>query len=342
MDLHDLNFGIEIEFTGITRYRAAQVAAEFFNTRIWDSFYHSQDAYQVPDENARVWKCVYDGSIIAQKKQGNRRVNAGKEYRVELVSPICQYDDIPQIQDLIRQLRNAGAFASKQCGIHIHVDASAFDSSTMKNLVNIMASKEDLIFKALQVQPSRIHYCEKLNPIFVDTVNQRNPKTLEQLMRIWNGQEGMCGQDRYHSLNLCSVSKHGTVEYRLFNSDIQHTGKVKAYIQLCLAITAQALNQRSASREKTISTNEKYTFRTWLIRLGMNGDEFKTAREHLLEHLDGCIAWKDPAQAERQKERQRQAREAVPLQQLETETASHLEVPEPVDEEDTPVLSMSM
>ncbi len=35
----------------------------------------------------------------------------------------------------------------------------------------------------------------------------------------------------------------------------------------------------------------------------MIGDEFKSARFHLLKKLDGNIAWKDPSQAERQKER---------------------------------------
>lgn len=97
----------------------------------------------------------------------------------------------------------------------------------------------------------------------------------------------------------------GTIEFRLFNSTT-HAGKVKSYIQLCLAVSHQALSQRSASRRKTQSANEKYTFRTWLLRLGLIGDEFKTARLHLLEHLEGCIAWKDPAQAEQQKERIRQ------------------------------------
>jgi len=80
------------------------------------------------------------------------------------------------------------------------------------------------------------------------------------------------------------------VEFRLFNSTVEHAGKIKAYIQLCLAITAQALNQRSASCIKTQTTNEAYTFRTWLLRMGMIGDEFKTARKHLLEHLEGGIA----------------------------------------------------
>jgi len=35
----------------------------------------------------------------------------------------------------------------------------------------------------------------------------------------------------------------------------------------------------------------------------MIGEEFQTARKFLLENLEGNIAWKDPAQAERQKER---------------------------------------
>lgn len=45
------------------------------------------------------------------------------------------------------------------------------------------------------------------------------------------------------------------------------------------------------------------------MRLGLNGDEFATARLHLLKNLPGCIAWRDPAQAEAQKERLRQKKE---------------------------------
>ena len=107
---------------------------------------------------------------------------------------------------------------------------------------------------------------------------------------------------RYHALNLHSVFSKGTIEFRLFNSAL-HAGKVKSYIQLCLAISRQALVQKGASRTKTQSPNEKYTFRTWLLGLGLIGNEFKTARQHLLKNLDGNIAWRDPTQAEAQKER---------------------------------------
>lgn len=136
----------------------------------------------------------------------------------------------------------------------------------------------------------------------------------------------------------------GTIEFRLFNGTT-HAGKIKAYIQICLAISHQALTQRCASRIKTQSTNEKYTFRTWLLRLGLIGDEFKTARLHLLEHLDGCIAWKDPAQAERQKQRLRQKKEkelaraagAVQASQEQDQTDM-----EQAGTEEGPGLSMSM
>ena len=99
----------------------------------------------------------------------------------------------------------------------------------------------------------------------------------------------------------------GTIEFRMFNSTL-HAGEVKSYIQLCLAISHQALVQQRAMRTRTHSENEKYTFRTWLLRLGLIGDEFKTARQHLLKNLEGNIAWKDPAQAERQRERLMQQR----------------------------------
>src|SRR5699024_5407448 len=129
--------------------------------------------------------------------------------------------------------------------------------------------------------------------------------------KIWyDGEDGSnthYHDSRYHALNLHSVFSHGTVEFRLFNSTVEHAGKIKADIQLCLAICAQALNQRAASHTKTQTTNPAYTFRTWLLRLGMIGDEFATARKHLLENLEGNLAWRDPAQAERQRERMRQA-----------------------------------
>lgn len=57
--------------------------------------------------------------------------------------------------------------------------------------------------------------------------------------------------------------------------------------------------------------------RTWLIRIGLNGQEFKNCRKHLLSHLEGNIAWKNPEQAIAQRERLRQERIAAREQRVE-------------------------
>lgn len=200
--------------------------------------------------------------------------------------------------------RAGGARVNDSCGLHVHVDASSHTPQTLRNIVNIMASKEDLLYKTLQVQVNREEYCLKADTRFLEELNHKRPRTMEEVEELWyNGRGSRYHHydiSRYHALNLHSVFSKGTIEFRMFNSTL-HAGEVKAYIQLCLAISHQALVQRGASRIKTQPENEKYTFRTWLLRLGLIGDEFKTARQHLLKNLEGNIAWRDPAQAKHRK-----------------------------------------
>ena len=260
--------------------------------------------------------------------------NASSLYSVEFVTPICNYDDIETIQELVRKLRGAGARVNSSCGLHCHIDASRHTPKTLRNIVNIMAAKEDLLYKALKVNVSREHYCQKMDTRFLDEINNRPPMSMEQFKSMWYDGEDYSyrhyDDTRYHALNLHSVFYKGTIEFRLFNSTL-HAGEVKSAIQLCLAISHQALIQKSARHAKTQSDNEKYTFRTWLLRLGLIGDEFKTARHHLLKNLDGNIAWKDPVQAEKQKERLAQKR-AAQLNDTVHNTNENININEPESE----------
>ncbi len=350
--MKDQRWGIEIEMTGLTRCKAAEVAAQYFgSTARYEG--GGYGAWSAEDSQGRKWRFVSDSSIDEQVKRDGRIINiSDAEYRVELVSPICVYDDIPTVQELVRKLRAAGGLANASTGVHVHINGAPFDAQKLRNLCNIMASKENLLYKALEVNVAREHgYCKKVDYRFLEELNQRKPKTLEDVQSIWyNGNDGShqhYHNSRYRGLNLHAMFTKGTCEWRLFNGTM-HAGKIKSYIQLCLAISHQALSQRYASRARTASTNEKYTFRTWLLRLGMIGEEFATARLHLLEHLDGNIAWKDPAQAERQKERMRQKKEKELERALAQSTAPQAEIQqdnsldlEP-DAEQAPGLSMSM
>lgn len=321
-------FGIEMEMTGIPRRKAAEVIAAYFDTHeVYDS--GTYDAYHVTDGQGRKWKVVSDASIHPAARDGR---SASTLYKVEVVSPICHYEDIETIQELVRKLRHAGACVNRSCGIHIHVDAAPHSVKTLRNLVNIMVSKEDLLYKALAVDVAREdHYCQKTDLSFLEELNRKKPKSIESFERMWYHGDSRSfdhyDESRYHALNLHSVFSKGTIEFRLFNGTM-HAGKVKTYIQLSLAISHQALVQKSASPSRTKSTNEKYTFRTWLLRLGLIGDEFQTARKFLLENLEGGIAWKDPAQAERQKERlaaSRMEEAAQSMQGVEAEDAPEQE-----------------
>lgn len=301
--MRDLAFGVEIEFTGMTRKRAAELCAAYFGTR---SRQETLQKFSVPDETGRIWRFVYDSSIEA--------IPSGNEYCVEMVSPICRYEDIEQIQGLVRKLREEGHMkVNGSCGLHIHVDGAQFDARTLRNLVNLVANKEDLIYRALNVKAGReMQYCKKTDPQFLRELNEKKPKDLQAFRQIWyrdsrqNMEHRHYDTSRYRCLNLHSFFEKGTVEYRVFNGT-SHAGRIKTAIQFVLAITAQALNQNYVQLGKTRSDNEKYTFRTWLLRLGLIGDEFKTARKFLLENLEGNSAWRKPEQEAAQRERMRQA-----------------------------------
>lgn len=323
--------------TGLTRSAAARIIAGFFGTQA-THVGGVYDTYTIRDEQNRQWKVVSDASIRC--RNGDNR-SASRDYSVEFVSPICKYEDIETVQELVRKLRTGGAKVNDSCGIHVHVDASAHTPQTLRNIVNIMASKEDLLYKTLKVKVNREHYCQKADTRFLEELNHKRPKTMNEVEELWyNGMGGRYDHydnSRYHALNLHSVFSKGTIEFRLFNSTL-HAGEVKSYIQLCLAISHQALVQRGASRAKTQPENEKYTFRTWLLRLGMIGDEFKTARQHLLKNLEGNIAWRDPAQAEAQKARLAAKR----LEEQQAASESEPETPSDEQEQDEPAFTMSL
>ena len=291
------NFGIEIEFTGITRNEATKVAAEYLNGTVTNtSDYY--DTKKITTADGRVWKIMSDGSISCQKRQGRQKVAATREFSVELVSPILTYqDDIETLQELVRRLRKAGAFTNNSCGIHIHLDGADHTARSIRNFVNIIASKNDLFYKALQIEPSRIGYCKKMDEILVEKINRKKPKTLAQIESLWY--EGYSESttrhyhsSRYHFLNLHSFfNGNHTVELRGFNSEL-HAGKIRSYIVLSLALNRQALTQKCASAKKPQVENEKFAMRTYLNRIGFIGEEFANCREHLTTHLEGSAAWR--------------------------------------------------
>ena len=318
IDLKDQYFGCEIEMTGLTRQQAAEAVASLFGTNaVHSRSSRTYDPWEVTDNEGKTWRFVYDSSIHGSHRTGRQQVPIGDgDYKVEMNSPKLEYSEMGKLQEVVRTLRHAGAVVNGSCGMHVHVDASKHTPQSLKNALSIMYSKEDILFKALNVNESRVErWCQKVRePMLKEArkLSSDETKNLTALESIWY--EGNISDrehynwTRYYALNLHSVFYRGTVEWRCFNSTL-HAGKVAAYVNLCLAMSAQAINQRSTVMRKTHSDNELFTFRVWLVRLGLNGEEFKHTRDHLLANLEGDRAWrydKDTYEANKKKKKSRE------------------------------------
>ncbi len=288
-------FGIEIELSGIDRKTAAQIIADYFNTQVIEQGIRS---FEVKDPDGRIWKILYDGSIRCERKVNGRTENASADYAVEIVSPILTYQaDINKIQEIVRLLRKAGGFGNNTTGIHLHIDKKDHTPKTIRNFINIIASKNDLFYKALAIEPNRAQYCKKIDQALVEKVNAAKPQTFEALEEIWYDGFADRRETKYHKSRYCFLNLHslfhgcGTIELRGFNSEL-HAGKIRSYIVLALALNNQALKQKYASPKKNQEENERFAMRTYLNRIGLIGEEFKACREHLCTHLSGSAAWR--------------------------------------------------
>ncbi len=84
-----------------------------------------------------------------------------------------------------------------------------------------------------------------------------------------------------------------------------------AFQQISCLMNAHALDQKRIQAKVVNDDNEKYAFRIWLLRIGMNGDEFKSSRKILMENLSGHTAFRTKEEEVRWKAKQKEKREEL-------------------------------
>ena len=150
-------FGIEIETTGIGRERTAKAVAAYFGTTAQYRGRHLDD-WRVPMPDGRHWTVESDGSVT--------------DPNAEVVSPVCRYEDIGMVQEVVRAIRAAGAKADGSCGIHIHIGLGEHTPQSLRRLVNIVNAKEDLLTMALGITPTRRErWCRPIEPGLLAELN---------------------------------------------------------------------------------------------------------------------------------------------------------------------------
>lgn len=279
--------GVELEFTGLKKLAATRIIANHFGTTTDRGRLYSLAAM---DNQGRTWRVVNDASI--------RATDGGEA--CEMVTPILTWQDIETLQQIVRELRRGGAKVNETCGLHVHIGAAGITAQAVRNLVNNVASHEELLYKALNVHENRKRYCRSTDERFLRELNAKKPATLDELGEIWYQRAAGTfpnmhyHESRYTICNLHALFTKGTIEFRIFNGTM-HAGEVKTAIQLSCALVALAKRATRTNYRPVSTDNDKFAMRTWLTRpngLNLNGEEFETARHHLLKHLSGNAAWR--------------------------------------------------
>ena len=195
IDLKDQYFGCEIEMTGLTRQQAAEAVASLFGTNaVHSRSSRTYDPWEVTDNEGKTWRFVYDSSIHGSHRTGRQQVPIGDgDYKVEMNSPKLEYSEMGKLQEVVRTLRHAGAVVNGSCGMHVHVDASKHTPQSLKNALSIMYSKEDILFKALNVNESRVErWCQKVREPMLEKIRKLpSNTTMDRLRREWyEGSDG--------------------------------------------------------------------------------------------------------------------------------------------------------
>ena len=296
VDYKATRVGVELELVGRTRMQVAEAIRSVVGggeiVRVPSS---DLDTHELVDARGRKWRVVSDASLI----------NVPQHLRAEINTPILSFEDIPELQEVVRAVRRSGARVDDKTAVHIHVSHPDLNARAATNLARIFYKHEDLIFAAFGVTKERMErYAKKMRDEFAQKIAARKPGDMKELNKWWYGRFNATPtrqhDSRYAALNLNGLLYREAVEYRLFQfrDNRIHAGELRAWIIFCMALTAKAINTKAASAKKRNydAGCGKFDFRVFISHgLGLHGPEHHNVRMHLLARLQGDSAWKNPA-----------------------------------------------
>lgn len=176
---------------------------------------------------------------------------------------------------------------------------SQHNGVTLRNLVNLLYSRGKLIGKATG---GHFHVEEGLVEKLKDD---------SCTFAIMNFINAVSDYEAEHGAALEGLKI--TTEKVIFTGfptapDHEH---LTAFAQLAVLMNQQAISQKRIQAKDVNDENEKYAPRTWLLRLGMNGPDFKETRKILMENLSGHAAFRTDEEAQKFLAREKAKRDAL-------------------------------
>jgi hypothetical protein len=147
---------------------------------------------------------------------------------------------------------------------------------TLRNLINMINSKQTLIKKALAIETDIVtgEFVDGINNVRLVSIEDFKTAALE------------IGVEKCPGISF-NFEKE-TLEFKF----IEGFENAEIAAQFAEALNESSKKFKHSSPKERQTDNEKYTFRTWLLRLGFIGDRYKDARNQLLSKLDGNSAFR--------------------------------------------------
>ncbi len=164
-------------------------------------------------------------------------------------------------------------------GIEIKLNFEEHTADSLKNIINMLYSKQRLIMMAFETEEAFV------DDGFAEVLSKIEIKDLEGLKEAIK----KIGANRCPGFQIDFEEK--TFTFKLYSVNL-NPERIRAFQDLCVLIANYGRTLNRASYKQAQDDNPKYALRTWLIRIGMNGPEYKGSRMTLLKHLEGSGAFR--------------------------------------------------
>ena len=326
-------FGVEIEFSGITRKNSALIVCEVLQKAFPDDEVYAEKEYEKANDIYKIYResngvktlyfsVVHDGSVAPYKisDDGYSLCSGKNVFKCELTTKKMTLEEIDLLVAVVDALKagnkelNQMMIVGDTTSIHVHINGAELSLQAIKNLCNNIYSKQMLLYHATGQSPDsvRYQYMQMLPEIFVSKLKE--VKTMIELRDCFY--KSMIGQRanpslevnkkyskaRYRILSLCPLfdyRNYKSLEMRLFKATTDSSVIVSYILFVLKLVTYCSLITKSTYRDlEAVDAepySEKYRMHCFLNKIGCSGVKYKDVRRTFLENLDGQAAWRKEA-----------------------------------------------
>jgi hypothetical protein len=197
-------------------------------------------------------------------------------------------EDAEALEALKPFLMEHGLIEPETDVLAISVPTEGMDGNQLRNLIFTLYSYQHLLNRVTRREGFSI------SEAVTTRLGEYLPETIADFETLMNDFKALG--------DLTGVDFQGGTVTLSFPLD-EAPDKNKAYADLASVMVRAAREAKRVNTEIRRPENEKYVLRSWLLRLGFGGADFKASRNALLSGLKGHTAFRNDAEAMKHKEK---------------------------------------